>query len=147
MDLKWKKYPVIDIDCLPDYTQFRFAELEILKAIPVFKRIFSDQEEAIKRILTTIHPNYTPEQLENFIKATANRRFENPLKQEIISYLRLNGVPYAFIYQLTGASPTTIAKYTVTVPRYFPEFKHWDEPALVRWNLFRADLKLWTKDL
>lgn len=138
---------------LPLQTKYRFAELELAKAMNTLTRFFryepSARQKASGILFDAITPNSMriPEFEDNFFNMLSSTYFNQPNKNELIHYLIAKGHSYTKIRNLTSVSFNTIAKMRYNEPYYFPIFTMWSEEMLNNWNEVKESLNLFNEEL
>lgn len=138
---------------LDEQTKYRFAEIEIGKALATLTRLhrhtFSPRQKALNTILDLLIPknrvNSEFEQL--FVDAISSNYTVNPPKKEVIHYLMLKGHSYNKIREITRASFNTIAQRKIDFPRYYPAFSQWDSEMLQVWDGIKDAINLFDDEL
>lgn len=134
-------------------TKYRFAEIEISRAIPYLakleeKRSYSQYSRVASRIYRRIQLLNLSEQREaEFIEATQTPNFRQPSKKEIGIYLRYKNLSYKGIREITSMSPNTIAKLQFEAPFFTPVYQMWDQDMLAEWNDIKGGLNIWNEKL
>lgn len=134
-------------------TKYRFAELEIAKAIPTLSNLFSYQYQpklyTINYLyLAVVPPHQQVEQEQaDFEALLYSTNFNKPLKKELIHYLIASGHTYTSIRKLTKASFNTIADMRFGIPVYHPLFRYWTPESLDRWNQLKRSLNIFDEPL
>lgn len=137
---------------LPLHTKYRFAELEISKAIMIIAdflpnkmNVSANASQLIYRTIQT--DNYLPEHENEWTEETATHNFRLPSKEEQVIYFRYRNISYKNIREVTRLSPNTIAKARYMSVNHFPKFRRWDENMLHTWNNIKGGLNLYGQNL
>jgi hypothetical protein len=140
----------LSTDNLTKETIYRFAEIELAKAIQQLSRLFLDidaKERAIQLIFSYLKPDATYDEKQEFFNACIKYNFFNPERKELIYYFRFNNVSYGKINKLTGISPNTISKYKYDHPSLVPSWDGWDVFMLSRWDLIKDLFNIWEENV
>jgi hypothetical protein len=138
---------------LPIPTQYRFAEIEIKRALSALVTLYKPRYTPRMSALSTIYDYLTPDNLKTdeyeteFTEAFNSPYFNQPNKHEVIHYLIARGHSYTKIRNLTSAAFNTISKMKYDHPIYYPVFKHWTPDMLNRWNELKKHFNLFDEDL
>jgi hypothetical protein len=153
--MPFEQYAEYDPSLLPLSTRFRFAEIEINKAISQLTKLFTHDESTtalqkarntIMDILFTPMEKYTHEA--RFLDVTLTMYFRNPISYENINYMLYHHQSYKTIQKLIKVSPNTIAGHRFQpIPNYPPIFDDWTENMLRRWNHAKQALNIWNESL
>jgi hypothetical protein len=152
MNPNWKVQPLNYSDLEPN-TRYRFAEIEIAKAIPILVQ-FEDRKQYVNsanvaaRIFRRIQQsNWIPEYEEEFVAATQTYSFRTPRKEEIGIMFRYRNISYKNIRIATHMSPNTISNLHMASPFFYPVYSRWDEYMLAQWDDIKRGLNLWNETL
>lgn len=138
---------------LPQSTKYRFAEIELSKALNTLTRFYRNEYNPREKASLTLYSSIIPKQLQEpeyedrFFKMLGSTYFNQPNKTELINYLIIKGHSYAKIRNLTSASFNTISKMRFGVPTYYPLFNGWNEEVLHNWNSIKEHLNLFNEEL
>lgn len=137
---------------LDQQTQYRFAELELGKAIQTLTTLYrhhtSPRTNAHNLLLNAlITPTMNNQKEDSFINMLSSTYTLNPPKVEMIHYLIIHGHSYNKIRELTKASFNTIAKMRYGLPIYYPSFQFWDDETLQKWERIKSTLNLFDEEL
>jgi hypothetical protein len=138
---------------LSEQTQYRFAEIELKRAlsalITIYKPRYTPRMSAISTFYDYLTPNElkTPDYEKEFIDAFSSPYFNQPNKHEVIHYLIARNHSYTKIRNLTSAAFNTISKMKYDQPIYYPVFKQWTPDMLARWNELKKHFNLFDEEL
>lgn len=142
------KYSELDIP-----TQYRFAEIEIGKAVMTLSRLYRTQYAPRQSAINIITDLLVPKEKKNtafeqlFVDSISSTYTVNPPKNEIIHYLMMKGHTYNKIRGITSASFNTIAMKKIAFPYYYPSFSQWNEEMLQNWNGIKDTINIWHDEL
>jgi hypothetical protein len=134
-------------------TKYRFAEIEIGKALSIltdlYRTKYQPRAAAVKTMYELLIPQrYQGAEMETqFIEAFRNQRTFNPPKAEVIHYLLVRGHSYTKIRNLTSASFNTIAAMRFGLPEYYPSFPNWTPDILLQWESVKKGFNLFNEEL
>lgn len=140
-------------DELTQETKYRFAELELGKAVQLFTIIYHNALAPREKAISTIYDAIIPKQLDNdenkhyFHQSMNTTAINKPPKIELIHYFIMSGQSYQTIRNLTGCSFNTISKARYGTPHYYPTFNRWTPEMLLNWNRVKPTLNLWNEGL
>lgn len=138
---------------LHEQTKYRFAEIELKRALTaitaLYKPRYTPKMSALSTIYDYLVPNNlkTPEYETEFTEAFNSPYFNQPNKNEVIHYLIARGHSYNKIRSLTSAAFNTISKMKYDQPIYYPVFKQWTPDMLHKWNELKTHFNLFNEDL
>lgn len=135
---------------LPDTTRYRFAELEIGRAVRNLAPFIPIPNQTIvsaQYILKTICPDHTLEDEDNWLEVFSSFHMTKGTKEELATYFRYKNISYTNIRKLTGLSPNTIARYRFVNPYYYTKYPKWDNYLLFRWDSLKQHLNIWNQEL
>jgi hypothetical protein len=138
---------------LPQSTKYRFAEIELSKALNTLTRFYKNEFNPREKASITLYSSITPKDLQTpefedrFFRTLSSTYFNQPNKIEIINYLLVKGHSYTKIRSLTSASFNTISKMRFGVPTHHPIFNLWDQEMLDNWNSIKENLNIWSESL
>jgi hypothetical protein len=152
MNPNWRTAELNYSDLEPN-TRYRFAEIEIAKAIPILvqfedRRLYVNSENVAARIFRRIQQsNWLPEYEKAFVEATKTYTFRTPRKEELGIMLRYRNVSYKNIRLATHMSPNTISNLYLASPFFNPVYTKWDQYMLAQWDDIKKGLNLWNESL
>ena len=138
---------------LEEQTKYRFAEIEMKKALTALVALYKPRYTPRMSALSTLYDYLTPTPLKvpeyeaEFMEAFSSSYFNQPRKDEVIHYLIAKGHSYTKIRNLTSAAFNTISKLKHDNPIYYPVFKHWTPEMLHAWNDLKQHFNLFNEDL
>lgn len=137
---------------LPDHTKYRFAELEIGKAITPLTTLHlfasTPRQAAQNLLLQALVPAQAVPRKEHAFHEFLNAHSTiQPPKADVIQYLLVQGHSYSKIRELTSASYNTISKYKFGVPQLFPHYPYWDMEMLQKWNHIKKAINVFQENL
>jgi uncharacterized protein YerC len=134
-------------------TKYRFAEIEIGKALKTLTRLhrtqFTPRQSALTLLINLLVPSdkRNTDYEQRFVDAITSTYTVEPPKNERIHYLMMKGHTYTKIRELTKASFNTIASKKIAFPYYYPVFSQWNEEMLQNWNGIKDTLNIWDDEL
>lgn len=137
---------------LDQQTQYRFAELELGKAVQTLTTLYrhatTPRSASQNFLLGALVPKTTDTQKEEaFFHMLSSTYTINPPKAELIHYLIIHGHSYNKIRELTKTSFNTIAKMRFGIPIYYPSYPYWDQETLMKWERIKSTLNLFNEEL
>lgn len=143
-----------DYDALPLPTKYRFAEMEIERALHVTTHgLYQFDPDRNQKGFTFVFNLLFPllernKNEEAFQEVIRTHTFKRPHKAELINYFLYHNLSYGQIRTLCGVSPNTISKYRFQLrPHYIPVFDAWTPDMLARWESIKHALNLWDEEL
>jgi hypothetical protein len=138
---------------LPTHTKYRFAELEIARAINLLTRLYRNnylpRDSATRVIFDELAPKHmhTPEVESKFYEAFSPQFAAAHTKKELIQYLIVHGQSYTKIRNIAGVSFNRIANLRYGLPEYYPVFDRWEPEMLQKWNEMKHMFNLFDEEL
>jgi len=140
----------LNYEDLPEQTKYRFAELEIGRAIHSIAQFIplpNPQIIASQYIFRQIQSTFTAEDEDNWLEVFSSWRLVKGEKEELATYFRYRNISYTNTRKAIGLSPNTISKYRFINPYYYTKYPKWDSFMLFKWNSIKSAINIWNQEL
>jgi hypothetical protein len=150
----YQKTITLDYSTLPEQTRYRFAEIEMSYALNTLQALFKHQHNTFQLAQRTIFELAIPKERQykeiedRFMAMMTSHYFKNPIKEEVIDYLRFKNVSYRDIMKITNSGPNTVsARRFEAFPNHYPLFHMWDAATLSKWDDVKGYLNIFAEKL